>query len=95
VVVTNTQGTVTSSNALLTINPPQPPQFLSVTVLSNGLVQLVLSGQTGSSYAIDGSSNLTGWNQLTNFLITNSTYQFTDTSATNNPTGFYRARLLP
>ena len=28
VVVTNTQGTVTSSNALLTVNPPQPHQFL-------------------------------------------------------------------
>ncbi len=95
VVVTNTAGTVTSSNALLTVTPPQPPQFLSVTVLSNGLVQMVLSGQTGSSYAIDGSSNLANWNPLTNFLITNGTYQFTDTSATNNPAGFYRARLLP
>ena len=95
VVVTNTAGTVTSSNALLTVNPPQPPQFLSVSLLSNGVVQMVLSGQTGSSYAIDGSSNLVGWNPLTNFLITNGTYQFTDTSSTNNPSGFYRARLLP
>ncbi len=92
VVVTNTAGTVTSSNALLTVTPPQPPQFLSVTVLSNGLVQMVLSGQTGSSYAIDGSSNLANWNPLTNFLITNGTYQFTDVSSTNHAQGFYRAR---
>lgn len=95
VVVTNILGSVTSSNALLTVSPPQPPQFLSVTVSSNGLVQMVLHGQAGSSYAIDGSSNLVDWIQLTTFTNTNGTYQFTDPSSTNNSLGFYRARLLP
>ncbi len=95
VVVTNTQGSVTSSNALLTVSPPQPPQFLSVTVVSNGLVQMVLSGQSGSTYAIDGSTDLTNWTQLVTFLNTNGTYQFTDASSTNHTLGFYRARLVP
>ena len=95
VVVTNTQGMVTSSNALLTVSPPQPPQFLSVTVLSNGLVQMVLSGQTGSSYAIDGSSNLVNWNSLVTFTNTSGTYSFTDDASTNHAQGFYRARFVP
>lgn len=96
VVVTNTLGVVTSSNALLTVNTAvQAPQFQSVSVLPNGTVQMVLNGQAGSSYAIDGSSNLVDWTLLTTFVNTNGTYQFTDTSSTNKPLGFYRARLLP
>jgi len=95
VLVTNTIGAVTSSNALLTVSPPQPPQFLSVSVLANGLVQMVLGGQPGASYAIDGSSNLVNWIPLTNFVNTNGTCLFTDTASTNHPVGFYRARSLP
>ncbi len=95
VMVTNTQGSVTSSNALLTVSPPQPPQFLSVTVVSNGLVQMVLSGQSGSTYTIDGSSDLVNWTPLVTFLNTNGTYQFTDAASTNHTLGFYRARLVP
>ncbi len=94
VVVTNTLNSVTSSNAVLTVSTP-PPQFLSVTVLPNGEVQMVLNGQAGSSYGIDGSSNLVDWVPLTTFTNTTGTYQFTDTSSTNHPLGFYRARLLP
>ena len=95
VVVTNLAGSVTSSNALLTVNPPQPPQFLSVSVLSNGLVQMVLSGQTGSTYAIDGSSDLVNWNSLVTFTNTSGTYSFTDAASTNHALGFYRGRLVP
>jgi GH25 family lysozyme M1 (1,4-beta-N-acetylmuramidase) len=96
VLVTNSIGSMTSSNAVLTVNAMvQPPQFQSITVLSNGVVQMVLSGQTGSSYEIDGSSNLVNWIPVTNFVNTNGTYQFTDMSSTNNPFGFYRAKLLP
>jgi GH25 family lysozyme M1 (1,4-beta-N-acetylmuramidase) len=93
VLVTNTVASVTSSNAVLTVSA-QAPQFVSVTV-TNGVVQMVLSGQTGAVYAIDGSSNLLDWVQLTTFTNTTGSYQFTDPSSTNNPLGFYRARSLP
>jgi uncharacterized repeat protein (TIGR03803 family) len=95
VVVTNSLGSATSSNAVLTVSPPQPPQFQSVTVLSNGTVQMVLAGQSGSTYAIDGSPDLVTWNPLVTFVVTSGTYQFTDMSATNNARGFYRGRLVP
>ncbi len=95
VIVTNTAGSVISSNALLTVNPPQPPQFLSVTVLSNGPVQMVLSGQVGSTFAIDVSTDLSNWTQLVTFLNTNGSYQFTDAASTNHAIGFYRGRLVP
>ncbi len=56
---------------------------------------MVLSGQTGGNYAIDGSPDLVNWTPLVTFVNTNGTYQFTDIFATNHAVGFYRGRSLP
>jgi uncharacterized repeat protein (TIGR02543 family) len=95
VVVTNWVGSVTSSNAVLTVTPPQPPQFLSINLLPDDRVRMILSGDTGSTYVLQGSGDLTSWLDLTNTVNTNGTFQFTDGPVTNHGWRFYRARLGP
>jgi Immunoglobulin domain/Immunoglobulin I-set domain len=95
-VVTNAYGSAISPVQILTVTPPTPttPKFAGINFTSTGQIQLQLSGKIGSSYAIDISSNLIDWVQLTTLTNTTGTAQFTDTSATNHPQGYYRARLL-
>jgi Immunoglobulin domain len=95
VIVTNTADTITSANALLTVLLPQPAHIDQITTLPGSYVQMILSGEPGSNYAIEGSSNLLNWVQITNLIMGNSTMQFTDDSGTNNPLRFYRARVGP
>jgi hypothetical protein len=96
VVVSNVAGTATSSNALLTVDLPVVPAQLQVAgFLPDGRVQLLISGQVGSNYAVDGSVDLSSWAQLTTFASTNGTWLFVDDDSTNHPLRFYRARLLP
>jgi hypothetical protein len=96
VVVTNVAGSVTSANALLTVLPPAPVvQFQSIGQLPDGRISLSLSGQAGSNYAIEDSTNLVDWLQVTNFTSDGGSFQFIDNDSTNNAEMFYRARLLP
>ena len=91
VVVTNVAGAITSSPALLTVNLP-PPSTLQAERLSDGRVKLTLFGAVEAPYAIDLSSNLVSWSELTNGVLTTSPTDLTDDSATNAPSRFYRAR---
>jgi hypothetical protein len=43
---------------------------------------------------MDGSPDLASWSELTNFVSSGPSFQFTDT-ATNFLHRFYRARLIP
>lgn len=92
VFVTNIAGSVLSSNALLTVNIPPPPQFQSITVLPDQRAQFQLLGTSNLPYAIESSSNLTGWSELMSGTLTNVPTQLTDDSASNAPQRFYRAR---
>ena len=93
VVVTNVAGGVTSSNAWLTVNPWSPVQFQSITRLSDGRLQLQVSGEPGAGLWIDRAPSVTpGWQELTNLFNTNGFLQFTDDAASNLDRGFYRAR---
>ncbi len=94
VLVTNAIGSVTSSNALLTVSVV-PFQFQSITLLSNGSVQLTLTGVTGGNCSVNISSDLTHWTLLTNLVNSNGTIQFTDSVSTNTSSRFYRAQLGP
>ena len=93
VVVSNSAGIATSSNALLTVTQPVPPHIESITNLRNGSFQLQVSGGPGS-FAIEAAPSLTNWTQLTTMTSTASVFQFTDTD-TNQTTRFYRVRLIP
>lgn len=92
VIITNVAGSLTSSNALLTVNVPPPARFLSIDRLPDGRAHLVLTGAIGADCAIDGSSNFTGWSELLNLLNTNGLLDVIDHSASNVPQRFYRTR---
>lgn len=57
---------------------------------TNGL-DLVLYSTTGLEYRVDASSDLVTWAAITNFISTNATTYFRDSSATNYSRRFYRA----
>ncbi len=94
VLVSNSLGSATSSNALLTV-VLTPLQFQAVNVLAGGAVQMTLTGVTGTNCCVKISSNLVDWVVLTNLLNTNGTIQFTDSISNNSVSRFYRAQAGP
>jgi len=93
VVVSNIAGMATSSNAVLTVTQPVPPQIDSISLMPGGQIQLQVSGSPGH-YAVEASSNLFDWAELTNFTTTSSAFQYLDPGA-NEPQRSYRVRLMP
>jgi hypothetical protein len=57
--------------------------------------RLTLSGDPGSGYRIDGTTNLTDWQAIGTLTNVYGVVQFTDPAGTNLPRRFYRAGLLP
>jgi hypothetical protein len=86
-------GTALSQEAILTVAEPTPPRIDAITEGPDGLIQLQVSGVPGH-YAIDASSNLAGWMELTNFTTTAGSFQYVDAES-NLLQRFYRVRLLP
>ena len=73
-----------------------PATLGSASFLTNGDFQLTLSGQSGLSYRIEVSSNLTSWTPVnTNTAAANGMFKFTDTAARNFNPRFYRAVRIP
>jgi hypothetical protein len=72
--------------------PFSPLTFRGINRQANGRVNLTLDGTPGYGLWIERTTNLLAWLPLTNLLNTNGTLIFTDASATNTPSGFYRAR---
>ena len=85
VIVSNAAGLAISSNATLAVIIPV--QFTSSTIVSNEL-KLLLSGEVGVNYTIQASSNLVEWVDVTNFLSTQSTFEFSD--GLTNDQRYYR-----
>jgi hypothetical protein len=90
VVLTNGYGSLTSSNALLTviIVPTLDLQFWA------GYPLLSLDGMLGSNFVVQYSTNVAGtnWNHL--LSLTNlpaSPYLFLDSGGVGQPARFYRA----
>jgi uncharacterized repeat protein (TIGR03803 family) len=90
VVVTNLAGTVTSSNALLTVLVPP-----SLTLqLWAGYPLLNLNGMLSNNFVVQYNSNFTGTNWTTLLSLTNlpsSPYIFLDPAGVLPPARFYRA----
>jgi len=74
-------------------NPP-PPVLTPGTVSATNAFDFWLNGQSGQSYIIQGSSNLTSWWPLQTNLLTDSTLLVAP-AATNAPFRFYRALWVP
>jgi hypothetical protein len=90
VVVTNSAGSATSSNALLTVNVP-----LTLGLqLWAGYPVLNLDGTLGSNFVVQYSTNLAGTNWTHLLSLTNlpaSPYLFLDSGGVGQPARFYRA----
>ncbi|HZL77802.1 MAG TPA: hypothetical protein VFC17_03045 [Candidatus Limnocylindrales bacterium] len=65
--------------------------LLGLGFQNNGGFQMAFYGMAGSNYTVQASSNLLNWQPFTNFIITDSPYNFTDPTATNLNWRFYRA----
>jgi len=94
VVVTNVAGSVTSSNATLTVIPLKPLKFDLVGLLPDSRVRLVLSGEPGN-YAVERVTNLGYWAWFTNLTISDDPAELIDEPVTNNVRRFYRALSAP
>ena len=90
VVVTNLAGSVTSSNALLTVIVP-PTLALQLWA---GYPLLDLNGMLSSNFVVQYSTNLAGTNWMNLLSLTNlpaSPYLFLDPAGDGEPARFYRA----
>ena len=98
VIVTNVAGGITSSNAVLTVNPPTSPSTIaSPSVDINGNVQFIITGAPGSAgfgYHVWATTNLaltpvtSTWTPLTNGIFDTGPAVFTD-PASGLPQRFY------
>jgi len=88
----NNGGTVTSSEATLSILPitNAPLTIVSGQMLTNGF-ELQLSGPILSSYVILASPDLENWTAISTNAAPTGSVVFTDTDATNSAVRFYRA----
>ncbi len=94
VVVSNLAGMVTSTDAVLTVTLPSPPQIDSISVLPDDRIQLQVTGEPGH-YAVEATTNVVvvDWVELTNLTTTGTTFQYLDPE-TNLTQRFYRIRLV-
>ena len=95
VVVTNSAGSVVSSNATLTVNVlnTNPPHIDAISILPDGRAQLQVSGGPGN-FAIEAAPAPSGFMQLSSLTATGAVFQYIDPD-TNQSTRFYRIRVLP
>ena len=81
--------------ALQIVPPPQAGRFDWIAVLTDGAVQMGMSGTPDASYVLEYTSDWAGWATLGTLSSTNGLFQYTDPSASNSSQRFYRLRLGP
>jgi hypothetical protein len=77
----------------LGLNPlvPDRPYLQASPSPTNGAFALSIQQVFGRSVTLEVSTNLTSWETLTNFTVTNAAIYFEDSSTTNYNVRFYRA----
>jgi plastocyanin len=81
-------GTLTVSAV---VKPP-PPLLTSAAMLPGGTFKMNLSGTSGQTYTIEGSSNLLDWSPLFTNSAGGNAFSATDLTSTNVLRRYYRAR---
>lgn len=92
-VVGSPLGSITSTNALLTVFNPftvAPPAFQP-----GGLFQMTLNGDDGTAYRLEYSTNLLTWTPVVTNTVSGGTANFTDSGVGSQVLRFYRVVLLP
>jgi hypothetical protein len=72
---------------------PAPPRIDSITLLSGGQVRLQVIADPGQ-YAIEASTSLTDWAELSNFTTSSNSFQYLD-SETIQAQRYYRVHRIP
>jgi arabinogalactan endo-1,4-beta-galactosidase len=97
-VITNVYGSVTSSEAMLTVLNPTPV-ITGVVAHPDGSFTLTFAGTPDRTYVLETTTNLSStdnWQPIaTNTLDSGGIWQFTDMQAVDFPQQFYRLKLLP
>jgi hypothetical protein len=89
-------GTTVFTLTVVSLNVPVVTlQVIEPPLITDGFTLLML-GPIGSNYMIQASTDprLANWVTLTNFTSLNSSFYFTDTSATNRSSRMFRAVLV-
>jgi Pectinesterase/Immunoglobulin domain/Bacterial Ig-like domain len=92
VVVSNSSGAVTSSNAVLAVGPSLSPSLGSLS-WSNGLFGFAFNGGSGTNYAVQASSNLTQWQTVFSTSSPALPFVWTDSNALACPARYYRVQI--
>jgi len=98
VIVTNTAGSVISSNAILTVSsgaPSSQPQLSGFIYNNDGTFSLTVNGDTGPDYIVQASTNLTDWASIFTNHSPTPPFIWTDSGASNFNQRFYRIQLGP
>ena len=95
VIVSNPVGSVASAPSVLTVDaPPVLLEIVSSSMTTNGF-QLTLNADPGFRYALDTSTDLSGWQPLATLSLDAGLENFTDFDSTNFWNRFYRLRWVP
>ncbi|MBI4325912.1 MAG: immunoglobulin domain-containing protein, partial [Chloroflexi bacterium] len=95
VVVTNVAGAATSVVARLTVTLSVAARIESISLLADGRLHLLAGGEPGSRYAIQISTNLVNWTELSTVESAGGTFEFFDPDLPDLPQRFYRIRSVP
>jgi len=79
------------SNPFQVVANRVPPEISSVALLSNGSIQLTLTGYVGNAFRVFGSTNLQDWQALAALTNLTGSLFFTDPAATNYSQRYYRS----
>jgi hypothetical protein len=69
-----------------------PPHLGSPMLLPDRAIELRLTGEAGTAYSIEASSNLSTWFLISGGIATNGLLTIRDNAASNYPTLFYRGK---
>lgn len=94
VTVTNLAGSALSLPATLSVIPPQPARFETISRLPDGRILLQWTGEPGWSYALQAATNASFSDRATLGPVSGSNgwFEFVDDDATNIALRFYRAK---
>jgi hypothetical protein len=93
VVITNSAGSVTSTNAILTVSSGVPATPQISATFTNGVFNLSVSGNSGVDYIVQVSSNLLTWDSIFTNHSATPPFIFNDSDATNFNRRFYRVQI--
>lgn len=83
----------TQSFNVMVLNPARPQ--MQNSVFSNSLFQITCTGDAGPDYLVQGSTNLSSWQNLFTNLSPIMPFTWTDKGAGNFTQRFYRIQLAP